>query len=124
MMAVIGIDLGTTNSLAVVYRNGNVELIPNQFHEYLTPSVVSLDHNELVVGKIAKERLVTDPEHTTYLFKRKMGKSEKTQLGSKSYLPEELSACVVKQLIEDAQNYLGEKVDEVVISVPAYFDAT
>lgn len=123
-MAVIGIDLGTTNSLAVVYRNGNVELIPNQFHEYLTPSVVSLDHNELIVGKIAKERLVTDPEHTTYLFKRKMGKSEKTQLGSKSYLPEELSACVVKQLIEDAQNYLGAKVDEVVISVPAYFDAT
>ena len=112
-MAVIGIDLGTTNSLAVVYRNGNVELIPNQFHEYLTPSVVGLDRNELIVGKIAKERLVTDPEHTTYLFKRKMGKSEKTQLGSKSYLPEELSACVVKQLIEDAQNYLVEKVDDL-----------
>ncbi|MGO5067166.1 molecular chaperone HscC [Clostridium sporogenes] len=123
-MAIIGIDLGTTNSLAVAYRNGKVEMIPNQFGEYLTPSVVSIDDNgKLIVGKIAKERLVTHSNQTTSLFKRNMGTSKKVFLGKKCFLPEELSALVVKQLVEDARNYLKEEIHELVISVPAYFNA-
>lgn len=123
-MSIIGVDLGTTNSLAVVYRNGKVEMIPNQFGEYLTPSVVSIDDNEkLIVGKIAKERLVTHANQTASLFKRNMGTNKKVLLGKKNFLPEELSALVVKQLIEDAKNYLKEEIHELVISVPAYFNA-
>ena len=123
-MAIIGIDLGTTNSLAVAYRNGKVEMIPNQFGEYLTPSVVSIDEkNQLIVGKAAKERLVTHPMHTTCLFKRNMGTNRQVKLGKKGFLPEELSALVVKQLVADAKAYLGEEIEELVISVPAYFNA-
>ena len=121
-MAVIGIDLGTTNSLAVTYRNGQIEMIPNVFGEYLTPSVVSFVDGQLVVGKIAKERLVTDPEHTTSLFKRNMGTDKMVTLGKSKFRAEELSAFVVKQLVTDAESYLNDKVEEVVISVPAYFD--
>ena len=122
-MAVIGIDLGTTNSIAVVFRNGEVEMIPNSFGEYLTPSVVTIENNELIVGKIAKQKLVTNPENTTSLFKRDMGTNKTIKLGKNKYLPQELSALVLKQLVDDAEKYLKEKVEEVVISVPAYFNA-
>lgn len=122
-MAVIGIDLGTTNSIAVVFRNGEVEMIPNSFGEYLTPSVVTIENNELIVGKIAKQKLVTNPENTTSLFKRDMGTNKTIKLGKNKYLPQELSALVLKQLINDSEKYLNEKVEEVVISVPAYFNA-
>lgn len=122
-MAVIGIDLGTTNSIAVVFRDGEVEMIPNSFGEYLTPSVVTIENNELIVGKIAKQKLVTNPENTTSLFKRDMGTNKTIKLGKNKYLPQELSALVLKQLINDAEKYLKEKVEEVVISVPAYFNA-
>ena len=122
-MAVIGIDLGTTNSIAVVFRNGEVEMIPNSFGEYLTPSVVTIENKELIVGKIAKQKLVTNPENTTSLFKRDMGTNKTIKLGKNKYLPQELSALVLKQLINDAEKYLNEKVEEVVISVPAYFNA-
>ena len=122
-MAVIGIDLGTTNSIAVVFRNGEVEMIPNSFGEYLTPSVVTIENNELIVGKIAKQKLVTNPENTASLFKRDRGTNKTIKLGKNKYLPQELSALVLKQLINDAEKYLNEKVEEVVISVPAYFNA-
>lgn len=122
-MAVIGIDLGTTNSLAVAYVNGKVKMIPNQFNEYLTPSVVSIDEDTLIVGKIAKERLVTHPEHTANLFKRAMGTSKIHSLGKREFLPEELSALVVKQLVQDAKIYLNQEIEEIIISVPAYFNA-
>ena len=122
-MAVIGIDLGTTNSIAVVFRNGEVEMIPNSFGEYLTPSVVTIENKELIVGKIAKQKLVTNPENTTSLFKRDMGTNKTIKLGKNKYLPQELSALVLKQLVDDAEKYLKEKVEEVVISVPAYFNA-
>lgn len=122
-MAVIGIDLGTTNSIAVVFRNGEVEMIPNSFGEYLTSSVVTIENNELIVGKIAKQKLVTNPENTTALFKRDMGSDKKIKLGKNKYLPQELSALVLKQLVDDAEKYLDEKVEEIVISVPAYFNA-
>lgn len=121
-MAIIGIDLGTTNSLGAVYRNGKVELIPNRFGSYLTPSVVSLEEDgTIVVGEIAKARLVTAPERTAASFKKDMGTDRKWTLGEKSFLPEELSSFVVRSIVEDAERYLGEKVEEAVISVPAYF---
>ncbi len=122
-MAVIGIDLGTTNSLASVFRGGKVELIPNSFGEYLTPSVVSFGGDgEVFVGKIAKERLITHPERTFAEFKRDMGTNLTYLVGSREYWPEELSAFVLRRLKEDAENYLGEPVTEAVISVPAYFN--
>ena len=121
-MATIGIDLGTTNSLAVTYREGEVELIPNGFGEYLTPSVVHVSDDVLTVGKIAKERLVTDPESTAQLFKRSMGTNEIFYLDGEVFSATDLSTLVVKQLVADAESYLGEKVDEVLISVPAYFN--
>lgn len=121
-MAVIGIDLGTTNSLGAVYRNGKVELIPTRFGSYLTPSVVSvMEDGKIVVGDIAKERLVTHPELTTASFKQDMGRKKKRRLGNQRFLPEELSSFVVRSIIDDAREYLQEEIEEAVISVPAYF---
>lgn len=121
-MAIVGIDLGTTNSLGAVYRDGKVELIPNRFGSYLTPSVVSMEEDgSIVVGEIAKERLVTAPKCTAASFKKDMGTDRKWMLGEKSFLPEELSSFVIRSIVEDAEKYLGEKVEEAVISVPAYF---
>ena len=121
---IIGIDLGTTNSLVAAFKNGESVLIPNEYGEFLTPSIVGLDeNNELIVGKIAKERLVTAPDLTTSVFKRKMGRDSKVKLGEKDFLPEELSSFVIKKLIADAQDFLGEKIEEAVISVPAYFNS-
>ncbi|MBR4358367.1 MAG: Hsp70 family protein [Butyrivibrio sp.] len=120
---VVGIDLGTTNSLVSVFRNGIVELIPNEFGEFLTPSVISFDKERVIVGKVAKERLITNPETTVCEFKRQMGRDIKYELEKDNlYTPVELSSIVIKKLVEDAEKYLGEKVDSAVISVPAYFD--
>lgn len=121
-MAVIGIDLGTTNSLGCVYRNGKAELIPNAYGSYLTPSVVSMtEDGKLIVGQPAKDRLITHPERTVSSFKKDMGTGRSWKLGEKSFLPEELSSLVIRSIVEDAQNYLGEEIEEAVISVPAYF---
>lgn len=119
---IVGIDLGTTHSLIGVYKDGEAQLIPNPLGELLTPSVISLlEDGSLVVGAIAKERLHTHPNQTASLFKRVMGTQKKINLGKKAYLPEELSAMVLKSLINDAEAFLNEKVTEAVISVPAYF---
>lgn len=123
MGRIIGIDLGTTNSAAAVWENGESHLIPNAFGDYLTPSVVSIGKDGTVyVGKIAKERLVTHPEDTVSVFKRFMGTEKIYSLAGKKYRPEELSALVLKRLKEDAEHYLGEEITEAVISVPAYFN--
>ena len=122
-MTILGVDLGTTNSLAVVYKEGKPVLIPNAFGEYITPSAVSILDGKIVVGKLAKERLITHPECSASLFKRNMGTDVTYKLDKKEYDSATLSSFVVKQLIEDAQNYLHESIDEVVISVPAYFNA-
>lgn len=122
-MTILGVDLGTTNSLAVVYKEGKPVLIPNAFNEYITPSVVSILDGKIVVGKLAKERLVTHPECSASLFKRTMGTDVTYTLDKKEYDSATLSSFVVKQLMEDAQNYLHEEISEVVISVPAYFNA-
>ena len=121
-MAIIGIDLGTTNSLAAVWRGGRSELIPNAAGEYLTPSVVSVDEDgSILVGAAARDRLISHPERTAAGFKRSMGSSRRYELGGKSFTAEDLSAFVLRRLREDAESYLGEVVEEAVISVPAYF---
>ena len=122
-MTILGVDLGTTNSLAVVYKEGKPIRIPNAYGEYVTASAVSILDGKIVVGKLAKERLITHPECSASLFKRNMGSDVTYTLDRKEYDSATLSSFVVKQLIEDAQNYLHESIDEVVISVPAYFNA-
>ena len=122
-MAIIGIDLGTTNSLVAVFLKGDSILIPNEYDEFLTPSVVSLtEEGQIIVGKAAKERLITHPDKTVSVFKRTMGKEKLYSLGKKNYFSEELSAFVLQSLKADAERFLGEEVTEAVISVPAYFD--
>ncbi|WP_128103710.1 molecular chaperone HscC [Paenibacillus sp. DCT19] len=122
-MTIIGIDLGTTNSLVSCWFNGEPQIIPNALGNRLTPSVVSVDENEeIVVGEIARERLITHPERTASVFKRYMGTGRTFELGTYQFLPEELSAFILKSLKADAEAYLGETVTEAVISVPAYFN--
>ena len=121
-VAIIGIDLGTTNSLAAVWKDGATRLIPNALGQYLTPSAVSLDADGTVlVGQAAKDRLVSHPERSAASFKRYMGTGRRFTLGDRSFTPEELSALVLRQLREDAEAYLSEPVTEAVVSVPAYF---
>ena len=122
-MTILGVDLGTTNSLAVAYKEGKPIRIPNAYGEYVTASAVSILDGKIVVGKLAKERLITHPECSASLFKRNMGSDVTYTLDRKEYDSATLSSFVVKQLIEDAQNYLHEEISEVVISVPAYFNA-
>lgn len=98
-------------------------MIPNAYGEYVTPSAVSILDGKIVVGKLAKERLITHPECSASLFKRNMGTDVTYTLDKKEYDSATLSSFILKQLIEDAQNYLHESIDEVVISVPAYFNA-
>ena len=112
-MAIIGIDLGTTNSLAAVWRNGKSELIPNGLGEYLTPSVVSVDDDgSILVGAAARDRLISHPERTAAGFKRAMGTSRRYELGGRFFTAEDLSSLVLRRLREDAEAYLGEVVEE------------
>ncbi len=120
---IIGIDLGTTNSAVGVWRDGRPELIPNSLGHRLTPSVVGLDdEGRLLVGLAARERQPTHPHLTAATFKRYMGTRRTVALGRRSYLPEELSALVLRSLKADAEAWLGQRVDEAVITVPAYFN--
>ncbi len=121
-MPVIGIDLGTTNSLAAVWKDGHEVLIPNRFGSYLTPSVVTEEDGAVLVGIVAKEKRPLYPERSAASFKRLMGTNRKIYLGSRGFTPQELSAMVLRQLKQDAEEFLGEAVEEAVISVPAYFN--
>lgn len=119
----LGIDLGTTNSLAAIFRNGQTELVPNAFGHVLTPSAVSVaDDGTVLVGLPARERQSTHPQRTATAFKRWMGSEHKVKLGEREFRPEELSALVLKSLKADAEALLGCPVDEAVITVPAYFN--
>ncbi len=119
---IVGIDLGTTNSLAAVWRGDAAEMVPNALGELLTPSVVGLDdQGRILVGQAAKERLHTHPHLTTSLFKRYMGSATEVRLGDRSFRPEELSALVLESLKEDIERTYGHTVTDAVISVPAYF---
>jgi molecular chaperone HscC len=120
---IIGIDLGTTNSLAAYFTPEGPRIIPNSFGENLTPSVVSVGSDgEVYVGKIAQERQITHSEQTAAIFKRHMGTKKEYRLGARTFLPEELSSFVIRKLKEDAEAFLGEKVEEAVVSTPAYFN--
>lgn len=119
----IGIDLGTTYSLAAYWDGSQAVIIPNVLGEHVTPSIVSVDaEGEVLVGRIAQERLITHPQLTASTFKRFMGSAKKYKLGTMTFTPEELSSFVLRSLKEDAENHLGESVTKAIISVPAYFN--
>lgn len=120
---IIGIDLGTTNSLVAYYTEEGPKIIPNRLGKNLTPSVVSVDEEgQVYIGETARERMLLYPESSAAVFKRSMGSEKIYELSGKKFLPEELSALVLKALKEDAECYLQEEVTEAVISVPAYFN--
>lgn len=120
---IIGIDLGTTNSLAAYYTEDGPKIIPNRLGKNLTPSVVGVDEEgQVFVGETAKEHMLLHPESAAAVFKRSMGSEKVFELSGKKFLPEELSALVLKVLKEDAECFLHEEVTEAVISVPAYFN--
>lgn len=122
-MAMIGIDLGTTNSLVSTYLNGTVHLIPNGAGSIMTQSAVSMmDDGSIIVGDAAKERLISHPEVTAAYFKQFMGTPHPFRLGDRTFEAHELSALLLGQLKQDAEACLGEAVEEAVISVPAYFN--
>lgn len=122
-MAKIGIDLGTSNSLVAYWTDQGPVIIPNALGEHLTPSIISIDDNdEILVGQIAKERLITHPQLTASAFKRYIGTDKLYHLGHHAFSSEELSSFVLRALKADAEAFLGEEVEEAVISVPAYFN--
>ncbi len=121
-MTIVGMDLGTTNSACAVWKDGQVQMIPNRLGEMLTPSVVHIDKdNNASVGKTAREKLILQPDSTTALFKRYMGTERKIRLNKQKFTAPELSAFVLRSLKEDAETFLGEPLTEAVVSVPAYF---
>ena len=120
---IVGIDLGTTNSLVAVFTEEGPVIIPNRLGKHLTPSVVSVDENgNVYVGETAQERRNLYPDSVAQAFKRSMGTDRTYDLSGKKFRPEELSSMILRYLKEDAEAYLGEEVTEAVISVPAYFD--
>ncbi len=121
-MALIGIDLGTTNSLVTAYKNNEIVLIPNKLNNYMTKSAVSFLDDNFLVGDIARERLITHPQNSAAYFKQHMGTEHEYTLHNKQMKAHELSALVLKQLKADAESYLGEAITEAIISVPAYFN--
>ena len=123
MGKIIGIDLGTTNSCVAVMEGGEPVVIPNAEGNRTTPSVVAFSKNgERLVGQIAKRQAVTNPENTVISIKRKMGTAEKVKIEGDSFTPQEISAMILQKLKTDAENYLGQKVTQAVITVPAYFN--
>ncbi|MDE7367137.1 MAG: Hsp70 family protein, partial [Lachnospiraceae bacterium] len=118
----VGIDLGTTNSLVAYYTEDGPQIIPNRLNKNLTPSIVSVDGDEIYVGETARERMLLYPDTAASVFKRTMGSDKKYRLGDHFFTSEELSSFVLRSLKEDAEVYLGEPVTEAVISVPAYFN--
>ena len=123
MSKIIGIDLGTTNSCVAVMEGGQPVVIANAEGARTTPSVVAVTKSgERLVGEPAKRQAVTNADNTISSIKRKMGTNDKVTMGGKSYTPQEISAMVLQKLKADAENYLGEKVSEAVITVPAYFN--
>ena len=122
MGKIIGIDLGITNSCVAVMEGGEPVVIPNAEGNRTTPSVVAFSKNgERLVGQIAKRQAVTNPDNTVISIKRKMGTAEKVKIEGEEFSPQEISAMILQKLKTDAENYLGQKVTQAVITVPAYF---
>lgn len=122
MSKVIGIDLGTTNSCVAVMEGGEAVVIPNAEGNRTTPSVVGFSKTgERLIGQVAKRQAVTNPDNTVSSIKRYMGTDHKVNIEDKNYTPQEISAMILQKLKADAESYLGEKVSQAVITVPAYF---
>ena len=122
MAKIIGIDLGTTNSCVAVIEGGEAVVIPNAEGARTTPSVVAFSKTgERMVGQVAKRQAVSNPQRTISSIKRQMGTDHKVEIDGKSYSPQEISAMILQKLKTDAEAYLGDKVTEAVITVPAYF---
>jgi len=122
MGKIIGLDLGTTNSVVAIMEGGEPKIIPNAEGERLTPSVVAFTKTgERLVGQVAKRQAVTNTERTVLSVKRQMGTDYKVNIDDKEYTPQEISAMTLQKLKQDAESYLGEKVEQAVITVPAYF---
>jgi molecular chaperone DnaK len=121
MKKMIGIDLGTTNSCVAVMEGKEAKVIANLDGNRTTPSVVAFKDDEIQVGEVAKRQVITNP-NTIYSIKRKMGTNQKVRVNNKDYTPQEISAMILRNLKESAESYLGEKVTEAVITVPAYFN--
>ena len=122
MGKIIGIDLGTTNSCVAVFEGGEPIVITNPEGARTTPSVVAFTKTgERLVGQVAKRQAVTNPDKTVISIKRDMGTDRKVSIDGKQYTPQEISAMVLQKLKADAEAYLGTKVTEAVITVPAYF---
>src|SRR5436309_3084942 len=123
MARAVGIDLGTTNSVVTVLEGGEPNVIANAEGSRTTPSVVAFSKNgEVLVGEVAKRQAITNPDRTIRSIKRKMGTDDKTDIDGKSWSPQEISARILMKLKTDAESYLGDKVTEAVVTVPAYFD--
>jgi molecular chaperone DnaK len=122
MAKAVGIDLGTTNSVVSVLEGGDPEVIPNAEGARTTPSVVAVSKSgEVLVGEVAKRQAITNPDRTIRSIKRRMGTNEKISIDGKDWTPQEISARILMKLKQDAESYLGDKVTEAVITVPAYF---
>lgn len=119
---ILGIDLGTTNSAFAVVEGGDPEIIVNSEGERTTPSVVAFDDEEQLVGKPAKNQAVQNPDNTVSSIKRHMGEEEYTVgLEGEEYSPEQVSAMILQKIKRDAEDYLGDEIEQAVITVPAYF---
>lgn len=120
---VLGIDLGTTNSCMAIMEGGEANVIPNAEGNRVTPSVVGFSKDdERLVGEVAKRQIITNPDRTVTSIKRQMGTDYNVEIDGKSYTPQEISAMILQKLKTDAENYLGEKITQAVITVPAYFE--
>ena len=122
MSKIIGIDLGTTNSCVAVMEGGQPTVIPNSEGGRTTPSVVGFKDSDRLVGQVAKRQAVANAEKTVISIKREMGTDYKVNIDGKTYSPEEISAMILTKLKQDAESYLGQKVTQAVITVPAYFN--
>ncbi|MBQ1787410.1 MAG: Hsp70 family protein, partial [Erysipelotrichaceae bacterium] len=121
MSKIIGIDLGTTNSCVSVMEGKDIKVITNPEGNRTTPSVVAFKDGEIIVGDAAKRQIVTNKDSVSSI-KRKMGSNEKVHVNNKDYTPQEISAMILQYMKKYAEDYLGEKVDKAVITVPAYFN--
>ena len=123
MARAIGIDLGTTYTVVAVIEDGQPKIIPNAEGKRLTPSVVSFtEDGQPLVGQLARRQAAANPERTVFSIKRRMGSNYKVSIGEREYIPQELSSLILRKVKSDAEFYLGERIEKVVITVPAYFN--
>ncbi|MCL4129170.1 UNVERIFIED_CONTAM: hypothetical protein GTU68_021095 [Idotea baltica] len=119
---IIGIDLGTTYSCVGIFKNGQVEIIPNELGNRITPSVVAFTDEERLIGEAAKNQVTVNPTRTLYDVKRLIGRRYTVQGETKTYAPEEISAMVLNKMRDIAESYTGKKIKNAIVTVPAYFD--